>query len=300
MELIELGLDTVVEGRWRKNKYKVKKQIGSGAIASVYLVEDIKTKKYYALKISKDSLSINREYQLLRKFSSADMIVDVYEMDDYYIKGTNYYFVLLEYIEGSNLKDYSRKNKLKKNTIIGIILILIKGIEVFHREEYIVADLKPENIMIDKKNRQIKIIDLGGVVKKEEGIKEFTPAYDRASWKCGERRAEASYDLFTLMMILTKLLLKEDISPKKQSINDIILKLKSNSIGKDLEEYIIEGLLGNQKSLEYFTRKLKKLYISNSLYHKQQKQVKINKRINFFFLFSIVFFIFTIIFIFLI
>lgn len=300
MRLIEFTPDTVVEGRWGKNKYKIKKQIGSGGIASVYLVEDIKTKKTYALKISKDSLSINREYQLLRKFSAADMIVDAYEMDDYCIEGEIYYFILLEYIEGSNLKDYSQKNKLKKTTIIGIILILIKGIEVFHREEYIVADLKPENIMIDKKNQHIKIIDLGGVVKKEEGIKEFTPAYDRASWKCGDRRAEASYDLFTIMMIFTKLLLKEDINPKKQNIHDIIVKLKNSSIEKTLRNYIIEGLLEDQKSLEYFERGLKNLYISNRLYNRKQKQVERDKRINFFFIFSIFFFIFTIISIFLI
>lgn len=290
--------NSIVEGKWSRKKYRVKKHIASGGVAHIYLVEDMETKKDYVLKISQDSLSINREYELLKKFSNNNMIVNTYGIDDYHIDNNIYYFILLEYIEGLNLKEYSRKNRLTKNTIIGIILILIKGIEVFHREEYIIGDLKPENIMIDKKNYHIRLIDLGGVVKKGEGIKEFTPVYDRGSWKCGDRRGEVSYDLFALMMIFTKLLLMEDINPMKEGIYDIIEKLKKPSIEMPLRNYIVKGLLSNQRPLEDFEKELKNLYISNKRHSVKENKRLRDKRVNIFFVSSLVCFIFTLFFVF--
>ncbi|SES93850.1 serine/threonine protein kinase [Natronincola peptidivorans] len=299
MELPQLTPASVIEGRWSKNKYKIKKKIGKGGIAEVYLVEDIKTKKEYALKISKDSISINREYELLKKFNKIDIIVKCYEIDDYQIHGENYYYILLEYIEGENLKKYRQQKYLQKNTIIAIILIILKGIKTLYSEEYIITDLKLENIMMDKKNRQLKIIDLGGAVKKGETVKEFTPLYDRANWKCGERVAEASYGIFAVMMIFTKLLLKENIHPKKENIQDVINKIRGLGLGEEIEAYIIEGLLDQNKSVDYFLEGFKKLYRQEQGIQQQMRILLKEKRINYFLGFSIFSFCITIIILFL-
>ncbi|SDK87556.1 protein kinase domain-containing protein [Natronincola ferrireducens] len=288
---------TVIEGKWNKNKYKVKKILGEGGIATVYLVEDINKGRDYALKITKDSISINREYELLKKFHKVDIIVNAYEIDDWLVEQETYYFIVLEYIEGTTLKMYCKKNKLEKNIIIGIILILLKGLEAFHSEEYIVGDLKPENIMIDKARRKIKLIDLGGVVKKGDAIKEFTPQYDRASWGCGKRISEDSYDIFSSMMIFVKLLLQEELYPRKQSIQDIINKLKKMDLEGCVEAYISEGLIKNEKPLLYFIRRLKVLYDREIIKQQYKKSYLRNKRVNHMLTISVIFFVVTMIFI---
>ncbi|NLM03930.1 MAG: protein kinase [Clostridiales bacterium] len=298
MNSINFESGSVIVGKWGNKKYRIKKQIGFGGIASVYLVEDTKTNCLYALKISKDNLSINREYRLLKKFATVDMIVNIHEIDDFHINGDIYYFIVLEYIDGYNLKDYIQKNKININIIIGIMIILMEGIDLFHRQGYIFADLKPENIMIDRKNKYIKIIDLGGVVKKGSGIKEFTPAYDRASWKCGDRIAEPSYDIFSIMMIFTKMILAEDINPRKQSMKDIIIKIRNSSIEDYLKKYIISGLIDGYISLFHSSMKLRELYNLNILDRKAKREESINRKIDYFVFFSIGIFIYTIIFIF--
>lgn len=300
MNIPQLSPSSIIEGRWNKNRYVIKEKIGEGGIATVYLGEDIRTRQQYAIKVSNDSISINREYQLLKKFHKVDMIVETYGIDDLKLDGETYYYILLEYIEGENLKEYCEKNKLDNTIIISIILIILKGLQAFHAEEYIVGDLKLENLMLDKRNSKLKIIDLGGVVKKGDCIKEFTPLYDRASWRCGERIAEASYDFFTVMMIFIKLLLKEPINPKNQKINDVIGKLKGLSLDEELKNFIVEGLLQKNKSLHCPIEKLKALYDREWNHQRQKKFLLRKKRIDLFFGFSILFFLTTIIFLFLI
>ncbi|AOY75162.1 protein kinase domain-containing protein [Clostridium formicaceticum] len=299
MQIPQLVPSLILEGRWKKKKYKIKKKLGEGGIATVYLVENMENNKEYALKISKDNFSINREYALLKKFDKVDMIVNAYEIDDWEVKGEIYYYIVLEYIEGRTLKEYCEKNKLDKSTIISIILIILKGIYSFHSEEYIVGDLKLENIMLDKKKKQLKFIDLGGVVKKGENIKEFTPLYDRASWRCGVRRAEASYDIFTVMILFARLLLNESIYPAKYTIDDVIRSLKKLDLGKALHEYIIEGLIYNQKPLIYFIQELQNLYTVEKVKLKERKKLLKERKINLLLGLSMFFFMITIIFIFL-
>ncbi|AKL97110.1 serine/threonine protein kinase [Clostridium aceticum] len=273
--------------------------MGEGGVAAVYLVENIEDKKNYALKISKDNFSINREYALLKKFHKVDMIVNAHDIDDWQIEGEVYYYIILEYIEGKNLKEYCEKNKLDKNIIISIILIILRGIHSFHSEEYIVGDLKLENIMLDKNKKQLKFIDLGGVVKIGENIKEFTPVYDRASWRCGDRKAEDSYDIFTVMMLFANLLLKENIHPAKQNIDDVIKSFKKLSLGKTLEGYIEEGFLYSKKPLSYFIEKLEKIYVAERENQRKKMLLLKDRKINFLLGFSMFFFMITIIFIFL-
>ena len=296
---ISLMPSAILEGRWKKHRYKVKSKLGQGGIACVYLVVDVNTGRDYAIKISKDSISINREYELLKKFHKVDMIVKAYEIDDIRVEGEIYYYILLEYIQGDNLKNYINKNKLDACTIISIILLLLKGLQVFYDEEYILGDLKPENIMVDQKANKIKIIDLGGLLKLGDPIKEFTPAYDRAAWKCGKRLAEPSYQLFTLLMILIKLLTGDSLNPKKQEIEDVIGRIKKLELDKDLESFIIMGLANEYNSINLFARKLETLYYQEKANQKRKKLLLKEKKINAFLCFSIIFFVLTMAFIFL-
>lgn len=300
MDTVFLAPATIVEGRWTKNRYIVKERIGAGGVAIVYRVEDMKTRQDYALKVSKDCISLNREYTWLKKFNRTDLVVKAYCLDDLIINGETYYYILMEYIEGENLKDYCDKNKLQSSVILGIILILLRGLKGFHDEEYIVGDLKLENIMLDKRNNKLRIIDLGGVVRKGQCIKEFTPFYDRASWRCGERIAEASYDIFTVMMIFTKLLVKESLHPQKHKIGDVIANLRRQGLSREVQNFIIKGLLGNNNSLDDFIVTLQKLHYLEKRKELLTKFSLRERRINFFLWFSTIFFLGTIIFLFLI
>ncbi len=280
-------------GKWKKKQYQVLKKLGMGGTAEVFLVESKLDNKLYAMKISQDSLSLNREYQLLKKFTGIAFVVNVYEMDDFHEKGNVYHYLLLDYIQGEDLKSYTEKKKLKMLTILGIILILLRGLETFHETGYILGDLKLENIMFDQVKRQIKLIDLGGVVEKGGTVKEYTPAYDRAAWRCGMRKAEESYDLFTLTMVLVRLILGEQINPTRQKKEDIIEKIKKTNGNETLTSLIVDMIKSQKYNRKQFAKKINELYNIEKLSLIKQKEIKTDKLVNKIFKFSFVLLILT-------
>lgn len=277
----------IIEGKWNKNQYKVESIIGKGGVGEVYKVYDIKKKNYYALKISKSLHSITKEANMLEKFKALDGIPKVVETDDYSIEGEYYYFIVLEYIRGENLKEYIKNNKLTIKEKLGIVIVISEIIKKIHSYGLIFGDLKLENIMIDKVNNKIKIIDLGGVVPMGASIKEFTPAYDRARWNMGLRRADVGYDLFSICMLLVNLLLNIDSRIGDKDVYNLINELESKKIDKGLLSLIKKGLLQKKITFNYFLENLKNIYKIIQLNKKIIYNDKVTLLINTFFLGSI-------------
>ncbi|MBM7615968.1 protein kinase domain-containing protein [Alkaliphilus hydrothermalis] len=281
-----------ITGKWNNNSYRIVRKLGTGGTAEVFLVEG-EGKKRYAMKVSQDSLSLNREYQLIKKFSDIEFVVNVYEMDDFHRGGCIYHFLLLDYIQGDNLKVYTEKKQLQRTTILGMILILLKVLESFHQKGYILGDLKLENIMFDQKQKAIRLIDLGGVVEIGATVKEYTPAYDRGAWRCGKRRAEVSYDLFTLNMMLILLLIGEKLNPLKQKKEDIFQKVRNLEISEELKGLVIDMMLNQCYNSSQFAKKINELYNKEKLNLVKMSKVRGDALISNIFRISLGFFIAT-------
>ena len=279
--------NTIVKGKWNKDSYKVIKKLGEGGIGAVYQVIDMTSNKKYALKLSEDNLSLNREYGLLKELEGIDIVVKGYEIDDIDIGNKTYYFIVVEYIPGVTLHSYSKNKKTTIVDALGTVIILLKFMGELHEKGYILGDTKLDNIMVNNDGNVIRLIDLGGVVKIGSTIKEFTPAYDRASWKCGDRISEDSYDLFSATMILIQLILGIDLNPRIQSIIKIKEKLNYKAIDNDLKGNIIGVLDGKKYNIKAFANTLLTLYNKERKKEHIIKKKNINYRINLFFVGSI-------------
>lgn len=283
----------IIESKWKGKSYKVIKMLGKGGTARVYMVMENSSKKLYAMKISSDNLSLNREFQLLQCFSSIDFIVKAYEIDDVVIDNQLWHFLLLEYIDGVDIKQYIEKSKLDTLTMLSLIIILLEEISKIHILGYILGDLKLENIMLDSRNKRLRLIDMGGAVKLDSPIKEYTPAYDRASWGCGERKAEPSYDQFTLIMIMIRLLLRRKLNPQQHKLENIIKELEAMDISLQLTDFIKDGLYNKDISFKAFTKTIKELYNIEGIRRIKRKEEKKERIINKVFVASTVFLIIT-------
>lgn len=287
MGLPILFTNNIIKGKWNNNSYRVIKKLGEGGIGAVYQVIDITSNKKYALKLSEDNLSLNREYGLLKELEGIDIVVKGYEIDDIEISNKTYYFIAVEYIPGVTLRSYIKNKKVTIVDALGTVIILLKFMGELHEKGYVLGDTKLDNIMVNNDGSVIRIIDLGGVVKIGSTIKEFTPAYDRASWKCGDRISEASYDLFSAIMILIQLILGIDINPRIQSIIKIKEKLNYKAIDNDLKGNIIGVLDGKKYNIKDFANTLLTLYNKERKKEHIIKNKKINYKINLFFAGSI-------------
>lgn len=150
------------------NGYEILCFINNGKSAAVFKVR--KKGQIYALKIF-DSDLIDRfgnEMQVKRikkeislKGHQIENLIKIHDGGFSELDGKEYYYILMEFIEGRNLKEFIEIEDYDLNFILKVIrqLIstseqLISSYQIAHR------DIKPENIMIDG-NENTVLMDLG-------------------------------------------------------------------------------------------------------------------------------------------
>ena len=97
------------------------------------------------------------EAKNVASFPDEDAIVDVVD----YFQENNTAYIVMEYIEGLTLKDYTHKNGLfRPDQLIELMLPLMKSLSVIHAQGIIHRDISPDNIMFTKRGK-LKLMDFG-------------------------------------------------------------------------------------------------------------------------------------------
>ena len=139
------------------------KEIGQGSFGSVFLVENEKTKKKYALKvINKDFLSRTErtEEALIERFIlSMCKHPSIVRLSSSF-QSKNKLFFVMEYCPNKDLDELLRKfGTFEPDLALQIISELVNVIDYLHNKMNISHnDLKPSNILLDA-NFHIKLID---------------------------------------------------------------------------------------------------------------------------------------------
>ena len=154
----------IMKGQKINDRYQIIKSIGEGGMANVYLAYDTILDRDVAVKILRGDLSNDEKF--VRRFQrealnasslSHPNIVEVYDVGD----DNGQYFIVMEYIEGKNLKDLIKKRgKLTVSEVVDIMGQIADGLSVAHDSYIIHRDIKPQNIMI-LENGLVKITDFG-------------------------------------------------------------------------------------------------------------------------------------------
>eukprot|EP00794_Sanderia_malayensis_P011079 gene11079-12247_t len=138
--------------------------IGSGTFGRVFLVQDTKDEKYYAMKVlkMKDVLKQNQIQHVLseRKVMmncSCPFFVKCY----WTYRSSSCLFLLFEYIPGGELFTYLRnKTNFTSPEALFYASEVILALEYLHQREVVYRDLKPENVLIDAQGH-VKLTDFG-------------------------------------------------------------------------------------------------------------------------------------------
>ena len=145
------------------NRYKILDHLGTGGMATVWLGYDTILDRQVAIKTFKidandeDAVKrFNREAKAVTSLSHPN-IVSIYDVEN---EG-EFYYLILEYVEGMTLKDYMIKNpRIPIETIVHIAKQVAAGLSHAHQNGIIHRDIKPQNILMNE-NLTCKITDFG-------------------------------------------------------------------------------------------------------------------------------------------
>ena len=268
----------VMTGKWHRRSYKIKAKLGAGAVGTVYLCEC--EGRHYALKISDTASQMTLEMNTLKALKQHRVAVGpaLIEADDWvFSPETQYSFYVMEYIHGESLETFLQKYGTKW---IGLFLIqLLQQLSALHEAGFIFGDLKLENMLVDKRDMRLRFVDVGGVTKVGRAIKEYTAFCDRASWQLGSRKAEASYDLFALVMTCLQIFHREQSIPDSQAVSHLSLKIKQIAALRAYERPLLKAVRGEFHSAKQMERELCPL-IQKEIHQKEAVKQQNQKAMN--------------------
>lgn len=145
--------------------YIVHHRLGTGARATIWLVESHQTGELFALKrVTRRAGDDNRYIlQAENDFSVSSKVNHPNLRRSFEMRRVRRLFqvrelqILMEYVEGRTLKEIG---PLGTHGLLGIFIQVAHGLEALHRFGYLHTDIKPNNILVGD-NGDVKVIDFG-------------------------------------------------------------------------------------------------------------------------------------------
>lgn len=196
-------------------RYKIISVLGEGGMANVYLAEDIILQRKVAVKVLR--LDLQKDPQTIQRFQrealatselSHPHIVSILDVGSDH----NQHYLVMEYVDGPDLEEYIQKNSpIPFPKVINIMDQILSAMALAHRHNVIHRDLKPQNILMDKKGN-IKIVDFGiAVALNQSTMTQTNTAIGSVHYMSPEQArgsmATKQSDIYSLGIVLYELLM---------------------------------------------------------------------------------------------
>lgn len=152
--------------------YQIIAPIGSGGMGTVYKALDPARDVTVAIKV------LDRRYDMDKKRAKRDYLgrevliaaslnhPTIIKMNKEIIiqednEGNLRRCLLMEYIDGFNLKHFIENRTLNMRQMTNLIIRLAEGLDFLHQNGVVHRDIKPANFLFSRDGRQVKIVDFG-------------------------------------------------------------------------------------------------------------------------------------------
>jgi serine/threonine-protein kinase len=202
-------------------KLHILELIGAGGMGAVYKARQKGLDRVVAIKILPEefgcdvtfALRFTREARTLARLNHPN-IVSVYEFG--HVEDT--YYFLMEYVEGSTLREVVSAKQLAPDAALAIVPHLCDALQYAHDQGVIHRDIKPENILISI-DGTVKIADFGlsrilGSESQEDNLTGThqvmgTPRYMAPEQLEGSHRVDHRADIYSLGVVIYEMLTGE-------------------------------------------------------------------------------------------
>ncbi|HEX7862458.1 MAG TPA: serine/threonine-protein kinase [Verrucomicrobiae bacterium] len=142
---------------------EINELIGRGGMGFVFKARQLHLERDVALKLLPEKLSTDphfadrftREARVLARLNHPNIVM----VHDFGHVG-GFYYLLMEYVEGLNLRQAMRMGKFSPAEALAIVPKICDALQYAHEEGILHRDIKPENLLLDTRGR-VKIADFG-------------------------------------------------------------------------------------------------------------------------------------------
>ncbi|HYX48232.1 MAG TPA: protein kinase, partial [Ktedonobacteraceae bacterium] len=236
-------METLPQGTVLNGHYRIERALGSGGFGHVYLSVDLRTNQQYAIKEylvtgASGKAQLEHEARVLSQLHHPNLPAFQDAFDE---RGR--YYIVLGYIEGSDLTDLIRVVR-QRNEVIPLVRILNWIISICdavtflhnHNPPVIHRDIKPDNIRITSDGMAI-LVDLGNAKATADGARTLffirhqgTPGYAPLEQYPGGSGTDTRSDVYALGGTLYFALTTHEppnVSTRNQSIQQSLPDLPS-------------------------------------------------------------------------
>lgn len=205
-----LAIDAAIaSGSTIGGRYRVRRQIGSGGMGSVWCVHDVRTGEDVALKVlspraGEESLArFRREVALARRIAHPN-VCRVFDLGD----PEGLQVLTMELVEGESLRARLARGRLPWAEARRLIDDILAGLTAVHAAGVVHRDVKPENIVIAADGRAV-LVDFGlawaPATEPTTSPEVGTPQYMAPEQLAGEA-VEPRSDVFAAGMVIQEIL----------------------------------------------------------------------------------------------
>ncbi len=195
--------------------YEIKKQLGDGGMATVYLAIHQRLQREVALKIMKPEIASNTGFQnsfmtegrIVAKLEHPN-ILKIHDIDE----KNGYFYISTEVLRKGHLKRRLANGSLPFSNVLKIILQIADALSYAHQQGYIHRDIKPANIMF-RENGDAVLTDFG--LAKMQGTRgdmtqmgyiAGTPFYMSPEQGTGSSKIDQRADIYSLGIVFYEML----------------------------------------------------------------------------------------------
>jgi len=149
-------------------RYELDSVIGRGGMAEVYRARDRRLDRVVAVKTLRSDLARDPTFQarFRREAQSAaslnhPSVIAVYDTGEDMIGDNSIPYIVMEYVDGSTLRDLLRENRaLMPDKALEITDGILRALDYSHRGGIVHRDIKPANVMLTRQH-EVKVMDFG-------------------------------------------------------------------------------------------------------------------------------------------
>ncbi len=201
------------------DRFVIRRVVGQGGMATVYLAHDLKHDREVALKVFRPELAeligterFFREIRIAAKLNHPN-ILPVYDSGQ---SGPFLYYVM-PYVAGESLRSRLRRERqITIDEAVGIAAQVAAALDYAHRQGIVHRDVKPENILLHEGVAMVADFGIALAVHAasgerltQTGFSLGTPEYMSPEQATGDRQIDLRTDVYSMACVLYEMLAGE-------------------------------------------------------------------------------------------